>query len=87
MLRLRIKEVAQQKGLSLNKLSQRSEVSYTIVKALYRDPYRSTSTYTLDRLAQTLGVPTTDLFEDVSTEQAEAEKATIARHRGRDDEA
>jgi transcriptional regulator with XRE-family HTH domain len=69
MLRLRVREVAQEKGLSMNKLSQRSEVSYHIVSGIFRDPYRVITTETLQRLADALGVPATQLIEDVPLEQ------------------
>ena len=68
MLRLRVKEVAESKGMSMTKLSQRSEVSYNIVKAIFRDPFRVVTTETIQRLAKTLGVPATELLEDVPDE-------------------
>jgi transcriptional regulator with XRE-family HTH domain len=77
MLRLRVKEVAKEKGMSMNKLSQRSEVSYNIVKAIYRNPYKEVTFHTLNRLAEVLGVPTTALLEDVSKEQAQTEIEAI----------
>lgn len=64
MLRLRVKEVAQEKGFSMNKLSQRSEVSYHIIRDIYRNPFKTVNTDTINRLAETLGVPVTDLIED-----------------------
>lgn len=73
VLRLRVKEVAQDKQISMNKLSQRSEVSYNIVKAIYRNPYREVTLHTLNRLAAVLDVPPTDLLESVTQEQAQAE--------------
>ena len=65
MLRLRVSEVAETKNMSMTKLSQRSEVSYNIVKAIFRDPYRVVTTDTIQRLAKALGVPATQLLEDV----------------------
>ena len=65
MLRLRVKEVATAKGFSMNKLSQRSEVSYHIIRDIYRNPLKTVNTDTINRLAATLGVPVTDLIEDV----------------------
>ena len=65
MLRLRVKEVAQEKGMSMNKLSQRSEVSYHIIRDIYRDPFKTINTDTLNRLAMALGVPVTEIIEDV----------------------
>ena len=64
MLRLRVKEVAQQKKISINKLSQRSEVSYNIIWDIFNNPFRSISTDTLNRIAVALDVPVTELIED-----------------------
>jgi DNA-binding Xre family transcriptional regulator len=63
VLRLRIKEVAQAKGISMTKLSQRSEVSYNTVKSLFRNPYRTVNTDVLERLAKVLDVSPLDLLE------------------------
>ena len=65
MLRLRVKEVAREKGVSMHKLSQRFEVSYHVVQDIFRNPFRIISTDTINRLAATLEVPVTDLIEDV----------------------
>jgi transcriptional regulator with XRE-family HTH domain len=66
MIKLRVIEVLEEKGMSMNKLSQRSEVSYNIVKEIVRNPFRIVTTETINRLAKALGVPTTALIEDVS---------------------
>ncbi len=71
MLRLRVKEVAEAKKMSMNKLSQRSEVSYNIIRDLVNHPYRSVTTETINRIAKALGVPATDLLEDVPEEVAQ----------------
>ena len=67
-MRLRIKEVAAEKGVSMTKLSQRSEVAYNTVRKLFRDPYAEVTLSTLRRLADVLGVSTKDLIEDVPDE-------------------
>ena len=64
-VRLRVKEVAAEKGVSMTKLSQRSEVAYNMVRKLMRDPYAEVTLSTLRRLADVLGVSTKDLIEDV----------------------
>ncbi len=69
MLRLRVREVAEAKRVSRTKLSQRSEISYNTIKEIFRDPYRVITTETLQRLADALGVPATQLIEDVPLEQ------------------
>lgn len=78
MLRLRVKEVAREQGVSMNQLSQRAEVSYNIIKAIYRNPYRPTNTATISRIAQALGVPTIVLLEEVSEEEMAREQRALA---------
>ncbi len=73
MLRLRVKEIAQAQKLSMNMLSHRSEVSYNVIKSIYRNPYRAMSTETINKIAKALGVPATDLLEDVSEDYAQNE--------------
>jgi DNA-binding Xre family transcriptional regulator len=63
--RLRIKEVAQEKGISLTKLSQRSEVAYNTVRRVWRDPFTDVTLSTLQRLADVLGVDVRELVESV----------------------
>lgn len=84
MLRLRVKEVAKAKGISMNKLSQRSEVSYNVVKEIYRNPYKEVTFHTINRLANVLAVPATELLEDVSAEQAQKEIQEINSKRQRE---
>jgi transcriptional regulator with XRE-family HTH domain len=67
VLRLRVKEVAQAKRMSMNKLSQISQVSYHVVQDIYRNPFRIVSTDTINRLAEALDVPATELLEDISS--------------------
>jgi transcriptional regulator with XRE-family HTH domain len=66
MVRLKVKELAEQRGFNMSSLSRAANISFNTVKRIYRDPYRSTSTETLERIAKVLGVPTGDLLEDVS---------------------
>jgi transcriptional regulator with XRE-family HTH domain len=68
MVRLRVKEIAEKKGMSMGKLSRLADVSYKTVKRIYDDSQYSPTLVTLGRLAKALGVPTTDLIEDVPDE-------------------
>jgi len=68
MIRLRVKEVAQAKGFSLGRLSRASDVAYNTVKAIYLNPYKEVTTTTLNKLATALGVPASELLEDVPGE-------------------
>ncbi|WP_052887644.1 helix-turn-helix domain-containing protein [Thermogemmatispora carboxidivorans] len=79
MLRLRVKEVAQEKKISMHRLSMVAEISYYIIRGICADPYKTISTYTLNRIAEALEVPVTALVEDVPREQAEAERRQLKR--------
>ena len=70
MLRLRIKEIAEQKGVSMTKLSYRAEVSYNTIKSYYHDPYRPFSSVTLEHIARALEVSPLDLLEYIPDEDA-----------------
>ena len=65
MVRLRVAEIAKQKGMSMGKLSRSADVSYRTIKLIYSDPYRDVAVSTLEKLAKALGVATSDLIEDV----------------------
>jgi DNA-binding Xre family transcriptional regulator len=65
MLRLRIKEVAERKGYNMSSLSRKSDVSFKTVKRLWKDPYQTANTDTLERLATALGVDVRELLESV----------------------
>lgn len=65
MLRLRVREVAQDKGISMSKLSRIADVNYKTVQTIWRDPYHGLNTKTLERLAQALEISTSELLEDV----------------------
>jgi DNA-binding Xre family transcriptional regulator len=67
-LRLRVKEVAKEHGMSMTKLHIKSEVAYSTIRRLFRDPFAEVTTTTINRLANALSVPPTDLLEDVPEE-------------------
>ena len=71
MVRLRVKEVAAQQGLSMARLARRADIDYKTVQRIFHDPYREVTTTTLDKLAGALGVPVTDLLESVDKKQEE----------------
>ncbi len=66
MIRLRIKEVAEQKGISMRKLASTADIAYNTLRTIYRDPYRQVTTTTLEKLAKALSVPATELIEDIA---------------------
>jgi lambda repressor-like predicted transcriptional regulator len=56
-VRLRVKEVAKEKGIGMGKLQRMSDVAYNTVRRIYKDPYYITTTETLGKIARALGVP------------------------------
>ena len=66
MIRLRVKEVAKEKGLSQGRLSRVANIDENTLKRIYRDPFAIITTETLDKLARALGVPSSELIEDVA---------------------
>lgn len=63
MARLRVREVAQEKGLDIAKLSRRADLAYKTVWQLWNDPDKDVSIKTLGKLADALGVPINDLID------------------------
>lgn len=64
-IRLRVKEVAEAQGINMTLLSHKSYVALNTIRAIYRNPYRTVNTDTLQRLADALGVSVFDLIEEV----------------------
>lgn len=69
MLRLRVKEVAQEKSVGMAKLSRLSDISYKTIQKVWRNPYHDASLSTLNRIAKVLNVPATELLEDIPEDQ------------------
>ena len=65
MMRLRVRELAEARGIGLSKLSRIADVNYKTVQTIWRDPYHGVNTKTLERIAKALNVPMSELFEDV----------------------
>jgi DNA-binding Xre family transcriptional regulator len=71
MLRLRIKELAEEKGYNMSSLSRKSDVSFKTVKRLWKDPYQTANTDTLERLAKALEIDVRELLETVPDDRAD----------------
>ncbi len=70
MIKQRIKEVAEAKGISQGKLSRMADVGYSTIRRIFDDPYYSVNFSTLERIAKALEVPATDLIEEVSDDHS-----------------
>ena len=69
MIRLRVKELAEQRGYNMSTLSRASDVSFTTIKRYFKNPYSYATTDTLEKLALTLGVEIGDLLERVPDDE------------------
>jgi transcriptional regulator with XRE-family HTH domain len=66
MVRLRVKEVLQAKGMSMGKLSRLSDVAWITISRMCNQPTTYSPTLdTLERIAKALGVPISELYEEV----------------------
>ena len=66
MVRLKVKELLQQKNMSMGKLSRASDVSLNTIRRMCNDPGYSPTLHTLVEVAKALGVSISDLYEEVS---------------------
>lgn len=65
MLRLRIKEVADKRGLNRNQLQLRSGVTLPLLTRYWENKTGSVTLDALERIARALGVRAVDLIEEV----------------------
>jgi DNA-binding Xre family transcriptional regulator len=66
MLRLRVKEIAQQQGLGQGKLARMADVDIKTLARIYKNPYAEVSTVTLEKLARALSVHVAEIIEEVN---------------------
>jgi DNA-binding Xre family transcriptional regulator len=65
MIRLKVKEIADQKKISMTRLSRIADVNYKTVRAIFKDPYRDIAYSTLLKLAHALHTRVEDLAEEL----------------------
>ncbi len=70
-IRLRVKEIAEQKGMSMGKLERLADLSHPTIRDIFRNPYREVTTTTLAKLASALSVSVSTLFEEVSDDRTD----------------
>jgi DNA-binding Xre family transcriptional regulator len=69
MIRLRVKEVAQSKGISQSKLGRMADVDVKTMRRIWTSPTTPITTPTLDRIAKALGVDASELIESVPDDE------------------
>ncbi len=68
MLKLKVREIAQQRGFNQSTLSRAADVPIDTIRRIWRNPYYEVRLSTLNRIAAVLEVKATELFEDVPNE-------------------
>jgi DNA-binding Xre family transcriptional regulator len=69
MIRLKIKEIAEGRGINQGKLSRLADVGYSTIRRIFDDPYYSVNFTTLERIGKALNMPATELLEEVPDDQ------------------
>jgi DNA-binding Xre family transcriptional regulator len=64
-MRLKVREIAQAKGISLTRLSRLADVNYKTVHTIWHDPTHGVNTKTLERIAKALNVTVSESFEEI----------------------
>jgi DNA-binding Xre family transcriptional regulator len=67
VIRLKIKEIAEAKGISQGKLSRKADIDVKTIRRIYRNPVEIITTETLDKLATALEVNVCELIEQIPT--------------------
>jgi DNA-binding Xre family transcriptional regulator len=65
MIRLRIREIAEARGINMSKLSRMSDVNYNTIRGIWDDPNRDIAVTTLEKIAKALRVDVSELYEIV----------------------
>jgi transcriptional regulator with XRE-family HTH domain len=65
MIRLKIKEIAEKRGLNMSQLARKADIDLRTLRRIYRDPTKEVSTAIVAKLAGALDVASTELIEDI----------------------
>jgi DNA-binding Xre family transcriptional regulator len=63
MIRLRVKEIAEARKISISQLAKLADVDYKTVRKVFRNPQVAIDLYTLDKLCWALRVTPAELIE------------------------
>jgi DNA-binding Xre family transcriptional regulator len=65
LIRLRVKEVAEAKKITMTRLSRLADINYQTIQAIFRDPYRDVAYSTLLKISKVLNVKVDELVEEI----------------------
>ena len=64
MARLKIREIAEERGFSMGLLQRKANVAVKVIQSVWRNDRHDISFNTLIKIAEALGVRVTDLIDD-----------------------
>lgn len=71
MIRLKIREIIQEKQINQSRLSRLADIPINTIQSMYHNDYHDPRISTLERVARALGVSIQDLYEIVEDNPAE----------------
>ncbi len=80
MLRLRVREILQEKGISQGRLSREANIPINLVRRLVNDKHYIPSSLTLWKVARYLKVPMEELLEEVEGPEEARDPASENGH-------
>ena len=72
VIRLRIRELAESKGITRTQLSRRADINYSTINHIWNNPGHDVSIKLLEKIAAALGVDISDLYETVPDDDSMA---------------
>lgn len=69
MIRLKVKEIAKSKGISMGRLGRMADIDIKTIRRIYQHPTESITLATLDKIAEALGVDASELIESIPSDQ------------------
>ena len=69
MIKLKVKKIADSRGINMAKLSRMADINYNTIRAIYDNPNRDVAVTTLEKIAKALKVEITDLYEIVPEDE------------------
>jgi DNA-binding Xre family transcriptional regulator len=65
VIRLKVREIAESKGMNMSQLSRKSDIQYNTIRDIWSRPERDIALSTLEKLAMALQVDISELYEVV----------------------
>lgn len=63
VIRLRVRELAEERGITRTQLSRRADINYATINHIWNNPGHDVSIKLLEKIAAVLGVDISDLYE------------------------